>query len=180
MIYYIGDMHLGHANVIKHDNRPFNNIDEMTEFMIKNYNKIITDKDAVYIVGDITLKGIVNATELIKRLKGRKHLVIGNHDKKNVKNKEFRDLFIECKDYYDIVDNGRRVIICHYPMIEWDGYFRGSYHVYAHIHNNLNNAGKQMIKLEKALNSGCMINNYVPVTLDQMIINNNLFREKNK
>ena len=33
----------------------------------------------------------------------------------------------------DIMDNGRRVIMCHYPIIEWDGYFRGSYLVYGHI-----------------------------------------------
>lgn len=180
MIYYIGDMHLGHANVIKHDNRPFSNIEEMNKELIKNYNSVVKDNDEVYIDGDITFKSVTEAIKLVSQLKGRKHLVIGNHDKKNVKNKEFRDLFIDCKEYYDINDNGRRVIITHYPMIEWDGFFRGSYHVYAHIHNNLNNAGRQMILLERALNSGCMINNYVPVTLDQMIINNNIFKEQNK
>ena len=180
MIYYIGDMHLGHTNVIKHDGRPFNNVEEMNETLINNYNSIITDLDDVYFVGDVTFKSATNAIEMIKRLKGKKHLVIGNHDRKNVKNREFRECFVDCKDYYDIVDEGRRVILSHYPMIEWDGFFRSSYHVYAHIHNNIHNAAEQMMKLEKALNSGCMINNYVPVTLDQLIINNKIFKEHNK
>lgn len=180
MIYYIGDMHLGHANVIRHDSRPFSNVDEMNEALINNYNSIVTDKDDVYFVGDVIFKNYSYAIELLQRLKGKKHLVIGNHDKSNMKKKEFRDCFIDCKDYYDIKDGNDRVIISHYPMIEWDGYFRGSYHVYAHIHNNIHNAAKQMMQLERALNSGCMINNYIPVTLKQMIVNNQIFKEQNK
>ena len=52
MIYYIGDMHLGHENVIKYDNRPFATIEEMDATLIDNWNRVVTEEDHVYILGD--------------------------------------------------------------------------------------------------------------------------------
>ena len=67
-----------------------------------------------------------------------------------------------------------------YPLIEWDGFFRGSYLVYGHIHNNItNNAYKAMYPLNNALNAGVDINGFMPVTLDEMISNNQMFKCNN-
>ena len=49
---YISDLHLGHANVIKFDNRPFKNLEEMHERIITNWNKVTNKNDTVYILGD--------------------------------------------------------------------------------------------------------------------------------
>ena len=59
--------------------------------------------------------------------------------------------------------------MCHYPIAEWDGFFRGTFHIYGHIHNNINDAFHIMSKYEHALNAGCMLNGYMPVTLDELI-----------
>lgn len=45
--YYIADLHLGHANVIRFDNRPFENIDEMETEIIRRWNERVTPKDTV-------------------------------------------------------------------------------------------------------------------------------------
>lgn len=178
MIYYFGDAHLGHANVIKHDGRPFSNVDEMDKTLINNYNNIVNNNDDVYITGDLFYRNKYNAEDILKKLKGKKHLIIGNHDKHWLKNKELRKYFVEITDIVTIKDEYSMVVISHYPLAEWDGYFRGYYHVYAHIHNNINETYNFMKTKEKALNSGCMINGYKPVALKELIINNKIFKEE--
>lgn len=180
MIYYFGDGHFGHKNVIRHDSRPFRDIEENDRVLISNWNSVVTDKDDVYIVGDLFFRNDYDAEMILQKLKGRKHLIIGNHDKTWLNNDKIKEYFVEIADIIKVIDRGRLVIICHYPLAEWDGYYRGTYHVYAHIHNNINEAYYIMRTKERALNSGCMINNYMPVTLDEMIINNKIFHESNK
>ena len=175
MIYYFGDGHLGHVNVIKHDERPFSSIGENDKTLIKNYNSVVNDNDDVYIVGDLFFRNNYNVEDILKKLKGKKHLIVGNHDTKWMKQIDLSKYFVEIDKMTTVKDNNRTVVICHYPLAEWDGYFRGTYHVYAHIHNNINETYNFMKTRERALNCGCMINGYRPVTLDELIKNNKEF-----
>lgn len=52
MIFYIADMHFGHANVIRFDSRPFADTESMTETMVRNWNSRVTAEDTVYVIGD--------------------------------------------------------------------------------------------------------------------------------
>lgn len=180
MKYYIGDLHFGHKNVLKHDERPFETVEEMDDALIKNWNSIVTNEDDVYIVGDF-LYGSHHigrdAYWYLQQLKGKKHLIIGNHDNKLIKDINAKRYLESIEHIAYVKDDERDVYICHYPMAEWNGFFRGSYHVYGHIHNNLNESYYFMKKYDRALNAGCMINNFIPVTLDQLIINNAEFKK---
>ena len=49
MNYYIADLHLGHANAIRFDNRPFADVDEMNESLIRSWNSMVTKQDTVYV-----------------------------------------------------------------------------------------------------------------------------------
>ncbi|OUN81344.1 hypothetical protein B5G06_10770 [Flavonifractor sp. An52] len=60
MIFFTSDLHLGHENCIRLCNRPFSSIEEMDETLIENWNRKITGKDTVYILGDLI--GIVKKT----------------------------------------------------------------------------------------------------------------------
>ena len=51
MNFYIADMHFGHKNVIRYDNRPFDSIEEMDKAMITLWNETVGDDDVVYIIG---------------------------------------------------------------------------------------------------------------------------------
>ena len=75
-------------------------------------------------------------------------------------------------------DNGTDVVMCHFPMAEWKGCRRSknpSFHVYSHIHNRSGDVANFMYAQRNALNSGCMINNYEPCSLDELIENNRVF-----
>ena len=61
MIYYIADMHFGHTNVIRFDNRPFADTEQMDEVLIQNWNERVTADDTVYVLGDAFWKNEENS-----------------------------------------------------------------------------------------------------------------------
>lgn len=179
MNYYIGDTHFGHTNIIHMNNRPFANVEEMNQTMIQNWNAMVNEEDDIYIIGDLFYKG-GNPVPTLKQLKGKKHLIIGNHDGSLIKNPVTRKFFVEIKDILTIWDGKQMVVLFHYPIAEWNGYFRNSILLYGHIHNNTGNDTYQIMKSRKnAYNVGADILAYTPQTLDNVIKFNKEFFAKN-
>ncbi len=72
MIYFTSDLHFYHDNIIKHVGRPFCNSDEMNHVLIQNWNRRIQDRDEVYILGDVTMKGPSHACAVLAQLQWKK------------------------------------------------------------------------------------------------------------
>ena len=180
MVLYTADLHFGHANVVRMDHRPFADVGEMNEYLIKRWNDRVQNNDDVYIVGDFWYKGAKLPQDILRRLKGRKHLIVGNHDGKLLKNSTAMSYFETVNDLLTITDGDKQVVLCHYPLAEWPRYYRNAYHVYGHIHNNKNQAYYTMAKEDRALNAGCMLNNYTPASLQELIRNNKIFQEEDR
>ena len=171
MIYYISDLHLNHANIINMCGRPFADVDLMNQILIDNWNTTITNKDIVYFLGDFAFKcNQEQATNLLRQLNGKKYFIKGNHDKTTWLNRIKEEKLIEgWFDYKEINDNGRMVILCHYPLHSWNGLYRGSYHLYGHVHNlTVENNEWQY----RRYNVSVEAINYTPVTLDDLINGN--------
>lgn len=171
VIYYIGYMHLGHKKVIEYDNRPFETVEEMDAALIENWNKVVNEDDHVYIIGDFIYRSSHVASYYLKQLKGHKHLIIGNHDLKIIEDEDASFYFDSIERLGYVKDGETDVVMCHYPIAEWNGKRRKknkSYHVYSHIHNRNDETYEFMKNQEGALNAGCMINNYTPATLEQL------------
>lgn len=136
MNYYIADMHLGHKNALIFDERPFDSVEEMNETIIRNWNLKVNDDDDVWILGDFCYRSEKDPSFYLKQLKGHKHLLIGNHDKATLKSNSALQYFesVECLQH--IKDGEHDVILCHFPIADWNAKRWGSYHVYGHIHNN--------------------------------------------
>jgi len=79
--FFIADTHFGHKNIMEYENRPFENIEDMDNIIIENWNKTVKGKDKIFILGDFALSNKKKIIELIKRLNGYKIFVMGNHDK---------------------------------------------------------------------------------------------------
>ncbi len=75
-----------------------------------------------------------------------------------------------------VKDGEYQICLCHYPIVEWNGYFHGAYHIYGHIHNGKNEAFEIMKKKDHVLNAGCMINNYTPASFRELVRNNEIFK----
>lgn len=92
MNYYIADLHLGHTNIIRLSNRPYTTVDEMDKDLIDKWNSVVSDNDDIYIVGDLIFRTNKGYEYYLKQLRGKKHLIIGNHDHKMLRQKELRDI----------------------------------------------------------------------------------------
>ena len=183
--YYISDLHLGHANAIRFDNRPFENVEQMEEEIVRRWNDRITPKDTVYILGDFCWQTSNSWIPILKKLKGRKVLIRGNHDPKHIEGK-LRKLFDDVKDYKEISDNGRRVCMCHFPILHYNhSRNRNSYMLCGHVHgteeNDMLERWREELRNQRAtdglgncgqiINVGCMMPymDYTPRTLDELI-----------
>jgi calcineurin-like phosphoesterase family protein len=175
--FYTSDLHLGHANIIKICNRPFTDANEMNETLIKYWNARVRPCDHVYVVGDLAFRSPQSVKEYIERLQGIKHLILGNHDRSWVKQVRLTDYFESIEQLQLIKDGNCRVVLCHYPMMSWGG-GKNSYLVYGHIHNNKNSSYWPLLRTyDRALNASVEVNDYQPVILDELIANNEVFRQ---
>lgn len=77
-IWFISDTHFHHENIIKYCNRPFTNVQEMDEYMIQEWNKLVQPPDHVYHLGDVMMPKRMSS--ILQKLKGKLRLIIGNHD----------------------------------------------------------------------------------------------------
>lgn len=175
MNYYISDIHFGHRNVIRFDGRPFADVDKMDRALIGNWNRRVAAEDHVWILGDFCYHAERDPAWYLEQLAGHKHLVVGNHDK-DVLDSATALACLESVDKLRYLrDGGRDVILCHYPLAEWNGMRRGSIYVYGHIHADTGAVFQYMSGVGNAFNAGCMLNGYQPVTLEELTENNRRF-----
>ena len=143
MIFFTSDIHFGQQSLLatgKWKERPFNTLEEMHSEIIKRWNKKVTNGDDVYILGDIGSRGYQNMhVELIAQLKGRKHLIIGNHD--DIKDLRVQQQFVEIVQAksLSVMANKEpyKLLLTHCPYMMWDGQHRGVIMLYGHLHNTL-------------------------------------------
>lgn len=108
-IWVFSDPHFGHDNIIRYCNRPFKNIKEMDNQLVTNYNRLVRPHDVVYFLGDIGFK-----LDVIKKMKGKKILIVGNHDKKS--HTYYYSLGFQAILESALITYGKkRVFLSHYP-----------------------------------------------------------------
>lgn len=171
MIYFTSDLHLNHQNVIRLQNRPFETVEEMNQALIDNINARVRPEDTLYILGDISFRGTVDSANAYLRKINCKNLyyIKGNHDR------QYDETLF--KGVYDItelkvvVDGEKQsVVLCHYPMLEWNHYYRGAIHLHGHIHS-LTGGYNQKNKDEgiRRYDVGVDANYYMPVSLLEIV-----------
>lgn len=175
--FYISDLHIDHANVLGFDNRPFKDVEEMNNELIRRWNDVVSDGDLVYILGDMFWCSPKKAVPIMEQLSGQKILVKGNHDRWH--DSKFDKMFVKIDEYIETDDNGRKIVLCHYPIPCFKNHFYGWTHLYGHVHNSFewNMMEHQRFLMEELYTRQCnMINvgammpymDYTPRTLDEI------------
>mgnify|MGYP000227785944 CR=1 FL=1 len=182
--YYISDLHIGHENILRFDNRPFADLNEMHNAIVTRWNSVVTGNDTVYILGDFIWDKQSMWPFFVQPLAGQKVLIRGNHDPKQF-TREVRRLFHDVCDYKEINDDNRHVILSHYPMpFHHYSFLESCWILYGHVHGtreyNLLCEARKIVKAsctEKGhargnfINVGCMMPwmDYTPRTLEEII-----------
>lgn len=181
-IFFTSDLHFGHENIIRFDNRPFSSVEEMDSELIRRWNEKVGKGDLVYVLGDMIWKTHNDdAPTLLKRLNGQIILIRGNHDR-FLHNAKAKNALAGIKDYDEIsvtLEDGspRRCILSHYFIPMYNGHYYGAIHLHGHSHKTAeatieNEIAKKLNKMgvpNSIYNVGCMYWDYEPVTLDEIL-----------
>ena len=169
MIFYTADLHFHYKPFLP--GRPFASVEEMDEAMIRLWNETVTDKDTVYVVGDVGYNGGYVPGDALGRLQGRKHLIRGNHDTGFENAPKLFDYFETVTDFNEIDDGEAHILLCHYPIL----YRKRGYMIHGHLHQARGPEYDILRQMPRMLNAGVDVNFYRPVTLAQLVENNRAF-----
>lgn len=181
-IHFISDLHLFHKSVLRYDNRPYKDVNEMHEDIITKWNNIIKKDDIVYNLGDVSFTSFKPTKSILDRLNGKMFLIMGNHDriKEILKLDRFEkiheygteiwvkdtDLNYKEKDGKEI-QGYQQIILSHYPILEWNRAHHGSYHLHGHTHQSLLTVYPEYYQ-KRVMDVGCNGTNYTPVSYTQI------------
>lgn len=145
-------------------------IEQHDEELIKRWNSKISNKDTVYILGDLSFYSGTKTNEILKRLNGKKILIRGNHDNMFLNDKKFdKSLLEEIVDYKEIRSEGYTFILFHFPISVWNLSHKGAIHLFGHIHSNETTVHPLKEFQDKQYNVGVDIHNYYPVSIKKFI-----------
>ncbi|MCR4843353.1 MAG: metallophosphoesterase family protein [Eubacterium sp.] len=196
MRYYIADLHFFHSKLNDSmDCRGFSSGEEMNEYMIRRWNERVTKKDEVVILGDLSVGSAKETTDILMRLNGKLYMIRGNHDH-FLESRDFdENRFVWVRDYAHMHDEGRLVVLSHYPMPAYSCQYRRNkkdepitYMLYGHVHDTVEQhlLDEFILKMRSTLkknypdgeekpipcqmiNCFCKYADYTPLTLDEWI-----------
>lgn len=206
MRYYIADCHFYHANINHQmDCRGFADVEEMNAYMIEKWNKKVRWNDEVIILGDLSFGTAEESTALLEQLNGHLCLIQGNHDRYGTKKGYGTSRFKWIRPYTELRDNRRKVILCHYPLLCYNGQYKlmedgtpQTYMLYGHVHDTVDQRLiedfqekiRSTVRYDRSghpfhipcnlINCFCMFSDYTPLTLDEWIECDRLRLEKRK
>jgi calcineurin-like phosphoesterase family protein len=128
IVRFIADLHLGHQNMATR--RGFETVEAHDEHVIAQWNSVVSKRDVTYVLGDVTMEK-AGSYPLLDRLNGLKHVVLGNHDRRQ----DVRKLLEHVESVAGMV-NYKGVILTHCPIHPMELEYRFPLNMHGHIHDN--------------------------------------------
>lgn len=180
-IWFTSDLHIGHKNIIKHcPQRAIEggfdpeDIVAHDRWIIEKWNNTVKKQDIVYINGDFIIQSRDYAVRILSQLKGKKHLILGNHDKACQNLDNFFESITQIKEVrfkkenFDFLEEDFDIVLCHYPMMTWNKKPYGASMVHGHCHNRLTEVNNESKELRVDVGWDSDIANFNLVNLKQI------------
>jgi calcineurin-like phosphoesterase family protein len=159
-IFVISDTHFGHENILKFTNedgsrvRDFTSVEEMNETLVENWNNAVSETDTVYHLGDVYFG---RGHEVLSRLKGKKRLILGNHD--NPKHEPITKYFQKIMAWRMFPD--LNCLLTHVP-VHSSSLYKTKYNLHGHVHRN-------SLPDPQYVNCSVEVINFTPTPLEDLI-----------
>lgn len=197
MRYYISDLHFYHESLLTHmDCRGFTDCEKMHEYIIRHWNAKVRPQDEVVILGDVSMERGKATSDILSRLNGKLCLIQGNHDLYLQDRRFDSSRFEWIKNYEELHDNKRKIVLSHYPIFCYNGQYRRdkegypkTYMLYGHVHNthdevlinefirrtrdtwHISRGDNEPVPIPcQMINCFCMFSDYTPLSLDEWIV----------
>lgn len=159
-IFIVSDTHFGHANILKflnEDNshvRSFDDVNQMNEILVDNWNKTVRDEDIVYHLGDVYFG---DGHQVLPRLRGRKRLILGNHD--NGKSPHLLNSFQKILVWRMFPEFN--CLLTHVPVHK-SALHKVHYNLHGHVH-------RSSLNEEQYVNCCVEVNEYRPKAIEELL-----------
>jgi calcineurin-like phosphoesterase family protein len=169
-VFFTSDTHFGEARILRAAKRPFATITEHDEVLKRGWNETVGEDDEIWHLGDVGIApGADGMTELLEKLRGRKHLIIGNNDgPKTLASPAWTSV----QHYTELRLGEAHCILCHYAFRTWNQMGKGSIDLHGHSHAMLK-------ELTRQYDVGVDAWGYRPVTLETMLASRRRGKAKN-
>lgn len=153
-IFLASDLHLNHARILGHCNRPFSSLRHMNRDLVQRWNRVVGPFDTVYHLGDFSIRG--SPSRWIRELNGKKVFIRGNHD---------RDL-PGARHHATLSYGGYEFYLVHDPRdapASWKGWV-----IHGHTHNKVSRY--PFINGDtRTINVSCECTGYAPLSIDHLL-----------
>ena len=136
--FFWADTHFNHRGILDYTSRPYKDIYQMNAALMELWNsKVTREGDNVWLLGDFAFhhSEAEDIYQIFWKLRGRKHLIVGNHDEKNPA--VLRLPWEKVEKLWSFKENKRRAELCHYPLETWKGSHSGGLMLHGHCHGTL-------------------------------------------
>lgn len=134
-LFFTADTHFCRELAIHNGLRNFSSVEEMNKTMIDNWNEVVSDEDHVFHLGNFSYGSKQQTEEILSQLKGQKHLIMGDADWKM---EGLEDYWVSMDHYLELEANERKIVLCHYPMLVWNGSHKDSWMLHGKCHGGIN------------------------------------------
>lgn len=167
-IWFTSDTHFRDKKIIEHTNRPFQSVEEMDETLIDWWNKTVPEDGVIFHLGDFAQGGAKNWRSILRRLHGKKYLIMGNHDYRDFR-MDYMRLFECFAPQMTINVGGQIIILNHVPFLCYGGEDDDVWQLFGHVHSGPDSKkGKDLPRLEmlfpRQYDVGVDNNGFMPIS----------------
>lgn len=171
-VFFTSDTHFGDEKVLRLCSRPFQNIEEMDDELIRRWNETVPEDGIVFHLGDFGFCNYMRGLELLRKLNGKKYLVLGNHDQQTLC-RGHAAMFEGVSQQMNINIDGQRIFLNHCPLLCFPDETRTVWQLFGHVHSGpLNNSGYDLPRLQYLLprqyDVGVDNNDFRPVSFEKI------------
>lgn len=160
MVYFISDLHFRHLKLIQ-NYRGFKDIGSHDDMIIHNWNKVVSKRDKVYLLGDLSMQKDVS--DLLVQLNGMIMIISGNHDKANHLKK-----YLELPNIQGVagIVKYKGFWLTHAPIHSSE--LRGARNIHGHLHGNVVKKSFGLIRDKRYINVCVDLNDFTPISFDSI------------